>query len=79
MARNATVAAADIEVLAKNKLKFIAKQGVGVDNFDLDALRAHRLPLMNTPGVNVSSGLRRVVAYHQATAVAELALGLIME
>lgn len=40
--------------------------GVGVDNFDLDALKAAGIPLMNTPGVN-------------ARAVAELALGLILE
>jgi D-3-phosphoglycerate dehydrogenase len=54
MARNAIVSADNIRVLQANKLKYISKQGVGVDNFDVDELKKYNLPLMNTPGVNVS-------------------------
>ena len=81
MARNAVVSPADVAVLARNKLKYISKQGVGVDNFDLDALKEHGIPLMNTPGVNVSFINRTVcpLSDRQASAVAELALGLIIE
>lgn len=53
MARNAEVTAEDIKVLSANKLRYISKQGVGVDNFDVDELKKYNLPLMNTPGVNV--------------------------
>lgn len=65
LVRNAYVTPEDVEIMSRHKLKYIAKQGVGVDNFDLDSLKKHGIPLMNTPGVN-------------AQAVAELALGLIM-
>jgi lactate dehydrogenase-like 2-hydroxyacid dehydrogenase len=54
LARNAEVTASDTRVLKDNKLRYIAKQGVGVDNFDLDELTKCGIPLMNTPGVNVS-------------------------
>jgi hypothetical protein len=54
MARNAEVSPAQTKVLKENKLVYISKQGVGVDNFDLDELRNCGIPLMNTPGVNVS-------------------------
>lgn len=65
LVRNAYITPGDVEVMARHKLRYISKQGVGVDNFDLDSLRKHGIPLMNTPGVN-------------AQAVAELAFGLIM-
>jgi lactate dehydrogenase-like 2-hydroxyacid dehydrogenase len=54
LARNAEVSASDTRELKDNKLRYIAKQGVGVDNFDLDELKRCEIPLMNTPGVNVS-------------------------
>jgi len=54
LARNAEVTASDTRELKDNKLRYIAKQGVGVDNFDLDELKRCEIPLMNTPGVNVS-------------------------
>lgn len=54
MARNAVVTPEDVEVLKQNNLRFISKQGVGVDNFDLASLKAAGIPLMNTPGINVS-------------------------
>jgi lactate dehydrogenase-like 2-hydroxyacid dehydrogenase len=54
MARNAIVSPAHTKVLKENKIVYISKQGVGVDNFDLDELRNCGIPLMNTPGVNVS-------------------------
>lgn len=54
LARNAIVSPTQTKVLKENKLVYIAKQGVGVDNFDLDELRKCEIPLMNTPGVNVS-------------------------
>lgn len=53
LARNAEVTASDTRELKDNKLRYIAKQGVGVDNFDLDELTKCGIPLMNTPGVNV--------------------------
>lgn len=54
MARNAEVSASDTRILKDNKLRYISKQGVGVDNFDLEELKKCDIPLMNTPGVNVS-------------------------
>ncbi len=45
------------------RLKAIGKQGVGVENIDLDAARAHGVIVCNTPGVN-------------AEAVAEMAMAL---
>lgn len=45
------------------KLRVVAKQGVGVDNIDLDAARQHGVVVCNTPGIN-------------SEAVAELALTL---
>ncbi|OCF33931.1 hypothetical protein I316_04276 [Kwoniella heveanensis BCC8398] len=57
----------DVEIIkAEGKLKFVAKQGTGVDMIDLVAMRDLGVPVMNTPGIN-------------AQAVAELALGLIMD
>ncbi|MBU9735655.1 phosphoglycerate dehydrogenase [Diplocloster agilis] len=47
------------------KLKAIARFGVGVDNIDLDAAKAHGITVSNCPGVNTS-------------AVAEQAVGLIL-
>ena len=47
------------------KLKAISKQGVGIENIDLEAARAHGVVVCNTPGVN-------------AEAVAEMALGLVL-
>lgn len=81
MARNAEVSASDTRVLKSNKLRYISKQGVGVDNFDLDELKKCDIPLMNTPGVNVSSDHFHVrdELICQTTAVAELALGLILD
>ncbi|RXK38682.1 hypothetical protein M231_03992 [Tremella mesenterica] len=66
LARNAMVTPEDVEVLKAHKIRYIAKQGVGVDNFDLPSLKAAEIPLMNTPGIN-------------ATAVAEMALTLLMD
>jgi phosphoglycerate dehydrogenase-like enzyme len=54
MARNAEVTPEDVAVLKENKIRYISKQGVGVDNFDLPSLKAAGIPLMNTPGINVS-------------------------
>ena len=45
------------------KLKVVSKQGVGVDNLDLEAARRHGVVVCTTPGVN-------------SDAVAELAFGL---
>lgn len=53
----------EIIALAPN-LRIIARNGVGVDNVDIDAARAHNVAVANTPGAN-------------ARGVAELALGLI--
>jgi len=45
--------AADAELLARaTKLKAIARAGVGVDNVDLAAAKAHGVVVMNTPGGN---------------------------
>ena len=44
-------------------LKVVAKHGVGVENIDLDAAKAHGVTVVNTPGVN-------------SEAVAELAMAL---
>jgi phosphoglycerate dehydrogenase-like enzyme len=54
LARNAVVSPENTKILKENKIRFISKQGVGVDNFDLDALKECGIPLMNTPGVNAS-------------------------
>lgn len=52
------------EDLARTKrLKVVCKQGVGIDNIDVEAARAHGVAVCRTPGVN-------------SEAVAELALAL---
>ena len=56
----------DAEVLKKApKLKFIQKWGIGVDKYDLDALRSAGIPIAITAGVN-------------SVAVAELTLALML-
>ena len=50
---------------AADRLKVIARYGVGVDNIDLEAARAKGIIVTNTPGVNSAS-------------VAELTVGLIL-
>lgn len=40
---------------ANSGLKFIVKQGVGVDNVDLDAAKARNIGVFNTPGLNAES------------------------
>jgi D-3-phosphoglycerate dehydrogenase / 2-oxoglutarate reductase len=58
--------AVDAEALkAADRLKVIARYGVGVDNVDLNAARARGIVVTNTPGAN-------------AVSVAELALGLML-
>lgn len=52
-------------LLAADKLKVIARYGVGVDNVDLAAARAKGICVTNTPGAN-------------SVSVAELAVGLIL-
>ncbi|ETN45455.1 phosphoglycerate dehydrogenase [Cyphellophora europaea CBS 101466] len=46
--------AADLEG-ANSKLKFIVKQGVGVDNVDLQAAKSRNVGVFNTPGLNSES------------------------
>ena len=55
--RNSVMSEQDVKILASHKLRYVSKQGTGVDNIAADALKAHGVPLMNTPGVNVSSSL----------------------
>jgi phosphoglycerate dehydrogenase-like enzyme len=50
---------------AADRLKVIARYGVGFDNVDLDAARQKRIVVTNTPGAN-------------SVSVAELALGLML-
>lgn len=47
------------------KLRFISKQGTGVDKIDVETAKKLHIPVMNTPGVN-------------AQAVAELAFGMMV-
>ena len=61
MVRLTRIGAADFA--RAKRLKAISKQGVGIENIDLDAARAHGVVVCNTPGVN-------------AEAVAEMTLGL---
>ncbi|KAF2756437.1 hypothetical protein EJ05DRAFT_466761 [Pseudovirgaria hyperparasitica] len=56
------IEASDIEK-SKRTLKYIIKQGVGVDNIDVQAAKAHGVKVYNTPGLN-------------GEAVAELTLSL---
>nr|XP_018267056.1 uncharacterized protein I303_01039 [Kwoniella dejecticola CBS 10117]OBR89214.1 hypothetical protein I303_01039 [Kwoniella dejecticola CBS 10117] len=63
----ARVTEEDVETAKQyGKLRYVAKQGTGVDMLDLPALREAGIVVMNTPGIN-------------AQAVAELALGLIID
>jgi D-3-phosphoglycerate dehydrogenase len=62
--RSATKADAAL-INAANKLKVIARAGVGVDNVDLDAASARRIAVMNTPDGNT-------------VATAEFAFGLML-
>jgi D-3-phosphoglycerate dehydrogenase len=61
MVRGAPIRAADFA--RAKRLRVISKQGVGIDNIDLAAARAHGVTVYRTPGVN-------------SEAVAELALAL---
>nr|XP_019014848.1 uncharacterized protein I206_00935 [Kwoniella pini CBS 10737]OCF53629.1 hypothetical protein I206_00935 [Kwoniella pini CBS 10737] len=64
---SAKVTREDVEESTQyGQLKYVAKQGTGVDMLDLAALREAGIVVMNTPGIN-------------AQAVAELALGLIID
>jgi D-3-phosphoglycerate dehydrogenase len=53
------------DIAAAKQLKYILKQGVGVDNIDLDAAKQHGIQVFNTPAMN-------------SEAVAELALALVL-
>jgi len=61
MVRGTPIRAADLA--RAKKLRVISKQGVGIDNIDVAAARAHGVTVCRTPGVN-------------SEAVAELALTL---
>ena len=61
MVRGKKIAAEDMA--RAKKLRVISKQGVGLDNIDLDAAKAHGITVCRTPGVN-------------SEAVAEMALSL---
>ncbi|GAA5988165.1 hypothetical protein JCM10908_002090 [Rhodotorula pacifica] len=50
---------------ASKKLRYLSKQGVGVDTVDLETCREKGITVCNTPGIN-------------ADAVAELSLGLVL-
>lgn len=57
----------DDELLSRAlRLRIVANHAVGIDNIDLDACRARRLPVTNTPGVLTE-------------ATADLAFGLILD
>jgi len=57
----------DEELLSRAlRLRIVANHAVGIDNIDLDACRARRLPVTNTPGVLTE-------------ATADLAFGLILD
>ena len=43
-------------IAAAPNLKVIAKHGVGVDNIDLEAAKAHGVRVVSTPGANATSG-----------------------
>jgi D-3-phosphoglycerate dehydrogenase len=50
MVRMTQIRAADFA--RATRLKAICKQGVGIENIDLDAARAHGVVVCNTPGIN---------------------------
>ncbi|CZR69966.1 related to SER3-3-phosphoglycerate dehydrogenase [Phialocephala subalpina] len=54
MIRSETKIAAE-DFAKASKLQVIVKQGVGVDNIDLDAARAHGVAVHNTPALNSES------------------------
>ncbi|WVO22366.1 uncharacterized protein IAS62_003696 [Cryptococcus decagattii] len=68
LVRGSYVTAEDLERAASTKggkLKYVSKQGTGVDKIDTVNARKLGIPVMNTPGVN-------------AQAVAELAFGMML-
>jgi D-3-phosphoglycerate dehydrogenase / 2-oxoglutarate reductase len=46
---------ADVDFSKAKKLSLVVKQGVGVDNIDLDAARKHGVKVYNTPALNAES------------------------
>ncbi len=65
--RSSTKADADL-LQAADKLKVIARAGVGVDNVDLDAATAKGIVVMNTPGGNTISTAEHAFALMLALA-----------
>src|SRR3984957_933552 len=76
MVRGKKVAAEDMA--RAKKLRVISKQGVGLDNIDLEAAKAHGIAVCRTPGVNSEavaemalapgdSVARRVAAFDRMT------------
>lgn len=59
----------DAEVFqAAAKLQVVGRAGVGVDNIDLEAARAHGVTVVNTPTANIHSACEHAIALLLATA-----------
>lgn len=65
--RAARITGAEIAAAAPT-LKVIGKHGVGVDNIDLDAARAHGVRVVSTPGANATSVCEMTLALALALA-----------
>ncbi|KAK4153085.1 D-isomer specific 2-hydroxyacid dehydrogenase [Chaetomidium leptoderma] len=66
--RSETKVTAEVLAAASNKLRVVARAGVGVDNIDVDAATRHGVIVVNSPSGNIVAAAEHTVALLLATA-----------